>query len=99
MTDEYCETIVVKFSTVKKLGYGYDFGNPCKLVLAGDSCLMHLTSCTDVCFELATPPLLEQEQFYRTVTGDQYQDNKDFRHRLIALDEAHRQIAPYAHQV
>lgn len=55
--------------------------------------------CTVVCFELSTPALLEQEEFYRAMTGDDAQDNRNFRHRLVGLDEAHKRIAPYAHQV
>ncbi|EIN07212.1 RdRP-domain-containing protein [Punctularia strigosozonata HHB-11173 SS5] len=81
VTDEIGQTIVVRFNTIIRLGYGYDFGNPF------------------VCFELSTPALLEQEEFYRAMTGDDAQDNRNFRHRLVGLDEAHKRIAPYAHQL
>jgi RNA-dependent RNA polymerase len=52
-----------------------------------------------ICFELYTPVILEQEDFYRTMTGDEYQDNRKYRQRLIALDEGHKRIAPYAYHL
>jgi hypothetical protein len=52
-----------------------------------------------VCFELRTPAHLEEEEFYRSMTGDASRDNRDYRRRLVGLDEAHKRTAPYAHQV
>jgi RNA-dependent RNA polymerase len=53
----------------------------------------------DIVFDLHTPVIIEKEDYHRTMTGDDFKDNKGFRHRLIAFDEAHASIAPYAHHL
>lgn len=53
----------------------------------------------DVCFELLTPPMLERERFNRTLTGQDWMDQRKFRQRLDSLDEAHAVVAPYAHHM
>jgi RNA-dependent RNA polymerase len=40
-----------------------------------------------------------EEDFNRPLTGRPWLDNKGFRRRVGALDESHRQVAPYAHQL
>jgi RNA-dependent RNA polymerase len=52
-----------------------------------------------ICFDLRTPAILEKEDFYRQMTGNESEDNRKFRQRLIALDPAHERIAPYAHHI
>jgi RNA-dependent RNA polymerase len=50
-------------------------------------------------FQLLTPPVLEEFDFNRTLTGDEFQDSKKFRRRVGALHPAHESIAPYAHHL
>ncbi|KAH8099527.1 RdRP-domain-containing protein [Cristinia sonorae] len=52
-----------------------------------------------ICFELWTPPIFQREDFHRTLTGDEFRDNKRFRQRIHSLNPAHAVIAPYAHQL
>jgi RNA-dependent RNA polymerase len=58
-----------------------------------------LTGLTVICLDLHTPAILEKEDFHRALTGDENKDNRKFRHRLIALDDEHARIAPYAHHL
>lgn len=52
-----------------------------------------------ILFELPTPPAFEEEEKYRTETTNKGKDMKRIRTRLSCLDEAHRRVAPYVHQV
>ncbi|PPQ67455.1 hypothetical protein CVT24_011512 [Panaeolus cyanescens] len=49
-----------------------------------------------VCFDTLTPPIFETYPFHRTLTGTHKQDNYNFKHRLMCLDEGHRIVAPFA---
>ncbi|KAG1741976.1 RNA dependent RNA polymerase-domain-containing protein [Suillus lakei] len=51
-----------------------------------------------ICFDLFTPPIVEREDFNRTLTGT-YSDKKNYRERVGAIHPGHEQIAPYAHQI
>ncbi|TFK34873.1 RNA dependent RNA polymerase-domain-containing protein [Crucibulum laeve] len=50
-----------------------------------------------LCFDLLTPPSFEQIEFHAPITGDKKQDNK--RWRVTSIDEGHKSIAPFAHQM
>ncbi|KAH8117020.1 RNA dependent RNA polymerase-domain-containing protein [Phellopilus nigrolimitatus] len=52
-----------------------------------------------ICFELLSPAIVESEWFNRTLTGIVAQDNRKFRKRVGAIDESHRSVGPYVHQV
>ncbi|KAI0703549.1 RdRP-domain-containing protein [Cytidiella melzeri] len=52
-----------------------------------------------ICFELFNPPVFQSEWFNRTLTGDNFHDNKRYRQRLESLNDSHGAIAPYAHQL
>ncbi|KAI0636634.1 RdRP-domain-containing protein [Trametes polyzona] len=52
-----------------------------------------------VCFELLTPPMFERERFNRTLTGNDWRDQRKFRQRLDSLSPAHAAVAPYAHHM
>ncbi|KAI0672875.1 RdRP-domain-containing protein [Trametes maxima] len=52
-----------------------------------------------VCFDLLTPPMFERERFNRTLTGDDWRDQRKFRQRLDSLTPAHAVVAPYAHHM
>jgi RNA-dependent RNA polymerase len=54
---------------------------------------------SDIVFDLHTPVIIEKEDYHRTLTGDERKDSKGFRHRLIAFDDAHAVVAPYAHHL
>jgi RNA-dependent RNA polymerase len=54
---------------------------------------------TDIVFDLHTPVIIEKEDYNRTLTGDEQRDNSRYRHRLIAFDDAHAAVAPYAHHL
>ncbi|TFK54662.1 RdRP-domain-containing protein [Heliocybe sulcata] len=81
MTEDSCHRIHIKFPNIRKIGWGYDAGDPF------------------ICFDLMVPTILERESFNRERIGDDYQDNKQYRHRIGYLDAAHQRVAPYAHQV
>lgn len=51
-----------------------------------------------ICFDLFTPPIVEREDFNRTLTGT-YSDKKNYRERVGAIHPGHEQIAPYAHHI
>lgn len=50
----------------------------------------------DVCFDTLTPPVLESFQYHRSQTGDKVKDEQKYKHRIGALNEAHRAVAPFA---
>ncbi|KAI0345277.1 RdRP-domain-containing protein [Trametopsis cervina] len=52
-----------------------------------------------ICLELYTPPVFQSEWFNRTLTGDDFQDNKRYRQRLQSINPSHGVVAPYAHQL
>lgn len=43
--------------------------------------------------------MLERERFNRTLTGNDWKDQRKFRQRLDSLNEAHAVVAPYAHHI
>ncbi|KAF5363416.1 hypothetical protein D9756_000381 [Leucocoprinus leucothites] len=49
-----------------------------------------------VCFDTLTPPVLESFQYHRSQTGDKAKDEQKYKHRIGALNEAHRAVAPFA---
>ncbi|KAG2067060.1 RdRP-domain-containing protein, partial [Suillus decipiens] len=51
-----------------------------------------------ICFDLFTPPIIEREDFNRTLTGTKA-DTRNYRERIGAIHPGHEQIAPYAHQI
>lgn len=50
----------------------------------------------DICFDTLTPPIMEQIEFHRALTGDDAIDNRKFKHRIGALHAGHEVVAPYA---
>ncbi|KAJ3536923.1 hypothetical protein NM688_g6770 [Phlebia brevispora] len=52
-----------------------------------------------ICFELMTPPVFQLERFNRTLTGVEWNDTRKYRQRLDSLNEAHKAVSPYAHQM
>src|ERR1700722_4012513 len=52
-----------------------------------------------LCFDLITPPMLEQEDFNREITGDEKQDSKKYRRRVGSLHPGHALISPYCHHL
>lgn len=69
------------------------------------SCSRILTShsvnacCLDICFEMLTPPILDQVEFHRSLTGDNGADNRKYKYRIGSLDEGHRLVSSYAPHV
>lgn len=55
-----------------------------------------LTKILDICFETLTPPVLEEFEFHRSITGDHERDNRKYKWRVGYLDEGHQHVAPYA---
>lgn len=43
-----------------------------------------------------TPPILEEIEFHRALTGDHKKDNQKFKHRVGSLHPGHAVVAPYA---
>jgi RNA-dependent RNA polymerase len=58
-----------------------------------------LMTSPDIVFDLHTPMIIEREDYHRKLTGDESKDSKNFRHRLIAFDDAHAAVAPYAYHL
>ncbi|KAG2750605.1 RdRP-domain-containing protein [Suillus brevipes Sb2] len=51
-----------------------------------------------ICFDLFSPPIIEREDFNRTLTGTR-SDGRNYRQRVGAMHPGHEQIAPYAHHI
>ncbi|RDB21068.1 putative RNA-dependent RNA polymerase 1 [Hypsizygus marmoreus] len=49
-----------------------------------------------ICFDTLTPPVLEEIEFHRTLTGDEHKDNQKYKHRIGSLHPGHEVVAPYA---
>lgn len=99
MTEEIGQNVAITFSNIRKVAYGLDFGNPCKPFIEMYGWAVNHLGLVVVCFELLTPPMLERERFNRTLTGDDWNDQRKFRQRLDSLNEAHAFVAPYAHHM
>ncbi|KAI9452160.1 RdRP-domain-containing protein [Russula earlei] len=82
-TEEVNYRILVKLSSIRKYGIGYDiFRRP------------------SIVFDLYTPPSFEQGSYNNRVPkGVRRQGRHKTRDRISALDDAHADIAPYAHQL
>uniref|UniRef100_A0A0W0FPC4 RNA-dependent RNA polymerase n=1 Tax=Moniliophthora roreri TaxID=221103 RepID=A0A0W0FPC4_MONRR len=52
-----------------------------------------------VCFDTLTPPVFECEEFHRTLTGDERQDSRKYKHRVGSLNPGHARIAPYCQKL
>ena len=50
----------------------------------------------DICFDTLTPPVLEEIQFHRALTGIEHKDKRKFKHRIGSLHPGHERVAPYA---
>ncbi|KAG6862083.1 hypothetical protein C0995_007213 [Termitomyces sp. Mi166 len=52
-----------------------------------------------ICFDTLTPPVFEEIDFHRTLTGDRKKDGQKYRRRIGSINEGHRVVAPYAHHL
>lgn len=50
----------------------------------------------DLCFDTLVPAILEDLDFHRSRTGDDYADSIKYKRRRGWLNESHRSVAPYA---
>jgi len=50
---------------------------------------------SDVCFDTLAPPDLESFEYHRSQTGDKSKDEQKYKHRIGALDDVHRAVAPF----
>ena len=108
-TEETKYMIVIKFSSIRKLGIGYDdSGQPCGFPRRHHSRLTAnsrlITLITVIIFDLYTPPTFEQESYNnqpspRESNGSEPKKKHKARDRISAIDEAHATIAPYAHHL
>ncbi|KAF8910584.1 RNA dependent RNA polymerase-domain-containing protein [Gymnopilus junonius] len=48
-----------------------------------------------ICFDTITPPVLEERPFHRSHTGKHHIDNRKYKQRIGAIDDAHTIVAPY----
>jgi hypothetical protein len=55
--------------------------------------------CPVICFDTLTPPVLEEIDFNRQLTGHDSRDKRKYRRRIGSLHPGHEQVAPYAHQI
>ena len=100
-TEQVNYMILVKFASICKLGTGYDeFGLPCEcldyryFIDIKYSCVRPV-----IVFDLHTPPIFEGKSFNTWEPGVHQRKNHKPRDRLIAIDDAHTRIAPYAHHL
>ncbi|KAF9010144.1 RNA dependent RNA polymerase-domain-containing protein [Cyathus striatus] len=49
-----------------------------------------------LCFDTSTPPIMEEREFHRMLTGDNSIDNEKYIGRVGSLDSSHAEVAPYA---
>lgn len=101
-TEEYKYTILVKFSTIRKMGTGNDdFGQPGKRSCYSITILKILTIDHHIVivFDLRVPPIFESQGFNSQEPRDRQRNNQRTRDRLVALNDAHGRIAPYAHHL
>ncbi|KAF9481150.1 RdRP-domain-containing protein [Pholiota conissans] len=80
LTDDYGYNVVVYFSSIQKIGIGYDIK-------------------PYICFDTFTPVTLEWIPFNRLLTGNQKVDNREYKHRVTSINEAHAIVAPYCPQL
>lgn len=52
-----------------------------------------------MCFDTVTPPILEEIQFHRALTGDDMIDSQKYKRRIGSLHPGHERVAPYAQQL
>ncbi|KAK1227232.1 hypothetical protein PQX77_009776 [Marasmius sp. AFHP31] len=52
-----------------------------------------------ICIDTLTPPIFEMEDFHRSMTGDDYKDNRKFKHRIGGLNPGHKRVAPYCQKL
>lgn len=53
----------------------------------------------DLVFDTITPPLLEEIDHHRALTGKDHVDNQKFRRRIGSLHPGHARVAPYAQKL
>ncbi|KAG6844915.1 hypothetical protein H0H87_002399 [Tephrocybe sp. NHM501043] len=53
----------------------------------------------DICFDTLTPPVFEEIEFHRSLTGDCKKDNRKYKRRIGSINEGHKAVAPYAHHI
>ncbi|KAF7311432.1 RNA-dependent RNA polymerase [Mycena kentingensis (nom. inval.)] len=51
-----------------------------------------------ICFDTLTPPILDEIEFHRTLSGDARLDEQP-KKRIVRLEPEHERISPYAQQV
>lgn len=67
------------------------------LIISSKAILLILTTnVTDIAFDLLTPPILEEVDAHRSITGDIGTDSKRYKHRITSLHPSHIPVAPYA---
>ena len=94
--------ILVKFSSIRKLGIGYDeCGQACEYPWPSSaSRVAESRPTTVIIFDLLTPPNFEQESYNgRAPEGIKRKGKFKTRDRISAIDPAHSRIAPYAHHL
>ncbi|KAG6883057.1 hypothetical protein C0993_008118 [Termitomyces sp. T159_Od127] len=52
-----------------------------------------------ICFDTFSPPIIEEIDFHRTMTGEKAKDFHKHRRRIGSMDEGHANVAPYAHHL
>lgn len=92
--------VIIRFSNVQQLWVGYEI-KACSYSFRFPLASRHRTnpSTSDICFDLLTPPIFESQWINQTQTGISFIDTQKSRQRVLAIDENHRRVAPYAYQV
>jgi RNA-dependent RNA polymerase len=91
--------LAISFSSIQKIGIGYD-GQPCELMTIRSVSKLTITVISiDICFDTLTPPVMEGIDFHRVMTGDKEIDNRKFKKRIGSLHSGHSIVAPYAPQL
>lgn len=97
-TEDIGYTVAINFASIRKIAVGYDFAKPCKCTLI-TPIEPNLLMNPDACFDILTPPVMEQLELHRTLTGDKAIDNEKYKWRVGSLNPRHNAVAAYATQV
>jgi RNA-dependent RNA polymerase len=100
--DDEANHILLKFSNVKDMWAGYDYGNPCELRQLRNLRRYYSRPANEIsvlCFDLLTPAIFECAWHTRESSGLIQEGSRKTLQRIGSLDSEHAQIAPYSHQI
>jgi len=95
LKDSVGYNVCIRFASIQRIAVGID-GRPCNVLFQQYNYSPQADTFSDICFETLTPPLLEEFEFHRSLTGDNAKDYRKYKHRVGFLDEGHSMVSSYA---